>query len=67
MDEFKVSDTKLEAEWQQDKIFKQLWSCSNCENTYCIEKTTQLTPYCGKCGFKMKNPQTIKVDYNYGY
>lgn len=66
MPEYKVSDTQLEAEWVKDNIFR-LYHCSNCKNTHRIEKTTELTLYCGKCGFKMKNPQWIKVEYDYGW
>ena len=66
MAEYKVSDTQLEAEWIKDNIFR-LYHCSNCKNTHSIEKTTELTPYCGKCGFKMKNPQWVKVEYDYGW
>lgn len=66
MAEYKISDTQLEAEWVKDNIFR-LYYCSNCKNTHRIEKTTKLTLYCGNCGFKMKNPQWVKVEYDYGW
>ena len=66
MIEYKVSNTQLEAEWVKDNIFR-IYRCSNCNNTHRIEKTTQLTSYCGRCGFKMKNPQLVKVEYDYGW
>ena len=64
--DFIVSDTTLEAEWVKDKVFR-IYSCSNCKNSHRIEKTTELTSYCGRCGAKMKNPQWIKVEYDYGF
>ena len=66
MAEYKISDTQLEAEWVKDNIFR-IYHCSNCKNTHRIEKTTELTLYCSKCGFKMKNPQWVKVEYDYGW
>lgn len=66
--EFKVSDTQLEAEWIKDTvIFYKVYRCSNCKNPHSIERSTRLTPYCGNCGAKMKNPQYIMVEYDYGY
>lgn len=66
--EFKTSDTQLEAEWVKGEIvgFK-VYKCSNCKASHEIECTTRLTPYCGDCGAKMKNPQYIFVEVDYGY
>lgn len=64
--EFKVSDTRLEAEWIKDKVFR-IFYCSNCKDSHHIERTTKLTAYCANCGFKMKNPQLITVEYDYGF
>lgn len=66
--EFKTSDTQLEAEWIDAKrIGFKIYKCSNCKDSHNIEHTTLLTPYCGNCGAKMSNPQYIKVEYDYGY
>ena len=66
MTEYKVSDTQLEAEWVKHNIFR-IYHCSNCKKTYNIDETTELTPYCGRCGFKMKNPQLVKVEYDFDW
>lgn len=62
---YQTSDTVLKAEWLQDQIWKDHWYCSNCHNTHVADHTMSLTPYCSKCGFKMKNPRLIKVEYEY--
>lgn len=66
MNDFIVSDTDLEAEWIKDKVFTRLYYCSNCKESHRIEHTTRLTAFCGRCGARMKNPQTIIVEYDYG-
>ena len=66
MGNFQTSDTQLQAEWVQNKVFKSIWYCSNCKDAYSIEHTTKLTPYCRNCGFKMINPQYITVEYDWG-
>lgn len=63
---YKISDTTLEAEWEKDKIFTTLFRCSNCKDTHRFEHTGVLTLYCGRCGAKMANPQTIEVEYDWG-
>jgi Zn-finger protein len=63
---YKVSNTTLKAEWIKDKIFTRLFSCSNCKDSHRFEHTGTLTSYCGRCGAKMTNPQTIVVEYDWG-
>lgn len=63
--EYKTSDTTLEAEWVQDKIWTSNWSCSNCNYTQRVHKDSTLSQYCRRCGAKMKNPQHIKIEYDY--
>ena len=66
--DFEISDTKKEAEWvQQPWPLTNFWQCGNCKHTLRIQETTWLRPFCCVCGFKMKNPQLIKVEYDYGY
>ena len=62
---FVVSNTTLEAEWVEDKVFTWLWYCNNCQDCHSIEHTTKLHPYCRQCGAKMKNPQWITVEYDW--
>lgn len=62
--EYKISDTKNTAKWIKDSPWKHHF-CSNCGFYVRIEKSTTLLPFCGKCGFKMTNPQLVKVEYDY--
>ena len=66
--EFKTSNTQLEAEWIKGEIvgFK-VYKCSNCGATHEVKPILRLTPYCGDCGAKMKNPQYIVDEDDYGY
>lgn len=66
--EFKTSDTQLEAEWvKSDIVGFKVYKCSNCGATHEVESVLRLTPYCGDCGAKMKNPQYIVDEDDYGY
>lgn len=67
MPEFEISDTTKEAKWEQNPIWRSLWNCSNCRHTIDFKETGWLRPFCCVCGFHMKNPQLIKVEYDYGY
>ena len=58
---------QVEAKWIQDQIFRRIYLCSNCKDSHRIERPTKLTPYCGNCGAKMKNPQLVTVEYDWGY
>ena len=62
---YKISDTTLEAEWVRDKIWHSLYMCSNCNYTQEVTKDRSLSPYCRRCGAKMRNPQHIQINYDY--
>lgn len=64
---YKISDTTLKAEWEKVTIFTRMFRCSNCKDAHSFERTGILTPYCGRCGAKMANPQTIVVEIDLGY
>lgn len=61
---YKISDTKLKASWQKDKIWK-IYYCSNCQKGIEIEHTTILPSFCPRCGFNMKNPELVKVEIDW--
>ena len=66
--EFRTSDTHVEAEWVKGEIVGfNVYKCSNCKATREVESVLRLTPYCGDCGAKMKNPQYIVDEDDYGY
>ena len=65
--EYKISDTTFEAEW-----VKTGWStsrqCSNCNHTISVPYQTYYAPlgkFCPNCGFRMKNPGSIKLEIDY--
>lgn len=63
---YKISNTKNTAEWKQGKnLMSSYYFCSNCNFPIEIKHTTKLLPFCGRCGFKMKNPKWIKVEDDY--
>ena len=62
---YEVSNTTLEAEWIQDKIWSRYWECSNCSESHDTTKDCRLSNYCPRCGAKMKNPLIMHIDYDY--
>ena len=64
MKNYEISDTKKEAEWIEEN-WSYHWKCSNCGNVIDVTKTYCVEPFCGICGFKMKNPHYIHIEYDY--
>lgn len=63
---YKISNTRHKAEWII-KNNRAAW-CSNCTHYEDLYKkidhyVLNLGCFCPKCGFKMKNPQCIKIKY----
>ena len=64
---YQVSDTTLEAEWIRIP-FGNYYQCTNCKHSISHgypAQSIRLGKFCPNCGFKMRNPRFIAVEYDY--
>lgn len=66
--EYQISDTECTAEWEKAKWGEGVYFCTNCKNTKNPGYPAQsysLDRFCGRCGFKMRNPMHVKIEIEF--
>lgn len=65
--EYKVSDAELTAEWKKNG-YGHSYICTNChhyEDAGYPSRSFELGTFCPNCGFRMRNPQYVIIEYDY--
>lgn len=64
---YKTSNTEYTAEWRKRK-YACSFECTNCdhvEDAGYPSRSFWLGHFCPNCGFKMRNPQHVHIEYDY--